>query len=96
MLESNGHGRASVYHLPGAGIPTPEQVFGVPNSTVEHKAISAKFYSEGKDVYSEGSVENKVLYDRYGRVLSPMLNAPAIDDLKTLSPDFYKGLQIIA
>ena len=68
---------------------TPEQVFGVPNSTVEHKAISTNFYSEG-------SVENKVLYDGYGSVLSPMLNAPAIDDLETLSPNFYKGLQIIA
>ncbi|MFO7832232.1 MAG: putative DNA binding domain-containing protein [Desulfuromonadaceae bacterium] len=29
MLEVNGHGRGAVYHLPGAGIPTPEQVFGV-------------------------------------------------------------------
>lgn len=29
MLEANGHGRGAVYHLPGASIPTPEQVFGV-------------------------------------------------------------------
>ena len=28
MLASNGRGRGMVYHLPGAGLPTPEQVFG--------------------------------------------------------------------
>ncbi len=116
MLEPNGHGRGCVYHLPGAGMPTPEQVFGVPISTAEYEAVVSSYsegkknYSEGKPVYSEGkescslgnedysefSVENKVLYDSHGRVVSPALKAPAIDELDTLSPDFYKELQVIA
>lgn len=28
MLKAKGHGRGSVYHLPGEGLPTPEDVFG--------------------------------------------------------------------
>lgn len=65
MLQLNGHGRGAVYHLPGASLPTPDQVFGVPINS-EHSVEpwqqhpSPNFsggtqdYSGDKAVYSGG------------------------------------------
>jgi predicted HTH transcriptional regulator len=59
MLEANGHGRGAVYHLPGAGMPTPEQVFGVsigldqPSS--DDRRSGQRAYSGDKSNYSGDS-----------------------------------------
>ncbi|SOB77863.1 Predicted transcriptional regulator, contains HTH domain [Marinobacter sp. LV10R510-11A] len=56
MFETNGRGRGAVYHLPGAGIPTPEQVFGVPigsdQDAVVDLSASDTSYSGDKAAYS--------------------------------------------
>jgi hypothetical protein len=125
MFETSGRGRGAVYHLPGAGIPTPEQVFGVPIGSDQDAVVglSASYsgdkaaYSGDKQSYSGDSqpysgdkslgVDNRVAFsgdselttnnrDQFGRLTSPALKAPAIHDLKDLTPDFYAGLKSVA
>lgn len=128
MLEANGHGRGAVYHLPGASIPTPEQVFGVAigadrqslaGSLADPTAYSGdnenysgdsegysgdtelysgdkEPHSSGKRPYSDDGDPKNVNRDSFGRLISPVLKAPAIHDLENLTPEYHEKLRAIA
>ncbi|MCG6118891.1 MAG: putative DNA binding domain-containing protein [Aquimonas sp.] len=95
MLEAHNHGRGAVYCLPGAGLPRPEEVFG---ASSEHLAESSEHLtrrSEHLPVHSEhlaapgvsdgGQLSNENQRDSNGRLISPHLDAPMVDDLEALS-----------
>ena len=111
-LESHNPGRGAVYCLPGAGLPTPEDVFGgssdyLPVSS-EHLSGSSGHLggssehlpdssghlggSSGHLTDSSGHLSDGVARDAFGRILTEKLDAPLIDDLTRLSPDFHRDL----
>lgn len=124
----NGHGRGAVYHLPGASIPTPEQVFGVAigadrqslaGSLADLTAYSGdnenysgdsegysgdtelysgdkEPHSSGERPYSDDGDPKNVNRDSFGRLISPVLKAPAIHDLENLTPEYHEKLRAIA
>lgn len=128
MLEANGHGRGAVYHLPGASIPTPEQVFGVAigadrqslagsladltaysgdnenysgdsegySGDIELYSGDKEPHSSGKRPYSDDGDPKNVNRDSFGRLISPVLKAPAIHDLENLTPEYHEKLRAIA
>lgn len=104
-LESHNPGRGAVYCLPGAGLPTPEDVFGgsseyLPVSS-EHLPDSSGHLggssghlpdSSGHLSGSSGHLPDSAERDACGRILTEKLDAPLIDDLTRLSPDFHRDL----
>ena len=110
MLELSGHGRGSVYHLPGEGLPTPEQVFGASIQPASSHSDDMAVHSDDMAVHSDDLigysddmvtssddlVHHDVELDMLGRLVSPSLPAPAIHQLDTLSPEFLSALQAIA
>ena len=83
-LESHNPGRGAVYCLPGAGLPTPEDVFG---GSSEYLTVSSEHLSD-----SSGHLPDSAERDACGRILTEKLDAPLIDDLTRLSPDFHRDL----
>lgn len=102
LLESAGRSRGMVYFLPGDILPTPEQVFVGPTFLVApaHNVGSSSRYSEVTSEYSAGSSEYSVQTDgerdHCGRLVTPHLNAPIIDDLVVLDEDFRVTLEYLA
>ncbi len=95
LLESEGRSRGTVYFLPGAHLPTPEQVFVAPRivSAINDNVRSS---SEHSLVSSEHSGRGDGARDRYGRLLSPYLPAPIIDYLEILDSQFHAELALLA
>lgn len=99
MLEVSGHGRGSVYHLPGVEMPTPELVFGVSmghDNTPVVASVASLIHSDNRSAQSNDSPEIKTYNDQYGRLLSGALKAPVIDKLEDLSLDLYERLKAFA
>lgn len=102
MLESDGRSRGTVYFLPGDSLPTPEQVFVGPafpvlrpvnmGSSTEYSEVSSE-YIAGSSEYSDQSDSER---DSRGRLLTPHLDAPVIDDLAVLEESFRKLLEKLA
>ncbi len=87
MLESLGKSRGTVYVLPGSSFPTPDEVFS-------HNPIEANSISEGSSGISEGSSGiSDVRRDNKGRLISELLDAPAIDDITQLEPEFLHTME---
>lgn len=97
LLASDGRSRGMVYFLPGEALPTPEQVFVGPalwgagniGSSSEHSGVT----SEYSDASSEYSILANSQRDRQGRLVTPHLDAPIIDDLSLLDQDLLKTLE---
>lgn len=102
FLESHNPGRGAVYCLPGAGLPTPEDVFGgsseyLPESS-EHLRGSSEHLLESSE-HLPGSSSEQLSdspaqltgeRDEYGRRLTSHLDAPILDSLEHL-PEGYKA-----
>jgi len=103
LLVSDGRSRGTIYHLPGEALPTPDQVFVGPqllavtpggNIRSDESAPGASSeYSEGRSEYSEGPQQVR---DRRGRLESPLLDAPVVDDLTMLDATFLVQLEKLA
>ena len=102
LLESDGRSRGTVYFLPGDSLPTPEQVFVGPAFPVPRLANmgSSSEYSKVSSEYSPGSSEYSNLpdgeRDHRGRLVTPHLDAPIIDDLAVLEEGFRSVLEHLA
>lgn len=102
LLESDGRSRGMVYFLPGDSLPTPEQVFIGPAFSREPLANmrSSSEYSEVSSEYSAASSEYSSPTDgerdSRGRLLSPHLDAPIIDNLEVLDAVFRELLEHLA
>lgn len=106
FLESHGRSRGTVYYLPGEVLPTPEQVFmgavfpsgsdlnlggGVGDSS-EHSEVSSADLEQSSE-YSKSEDGSR---DTMGRLLTPHLDAPVIDNLDYLTSAFRLELEEIA
>ena len=92
-LEAHNPGRGAVYCLPGAAIPKPEEVFGggseQSDGSSEHLLPSSAHLPDS----SGGSNEQR---DADGCLLSSQLDAPVIDMLDRLKPEFRAKLESLA
>ena len=107
MLVSDGRARGTVYYLAGAALPTPEDVFSGPLLPAEGIASTIDSAdslpgrlpvggSEHSQPSSEYSKARQDLRDAEGRLLSPLLDRPVLDDLGVLAPGFLAQLQALA
>ncbi|GIK26220.1 MAG: hypothetical protein BroJett006_24660 [Betaproteobacteria bacterium] len=102
LLESAGRSRGMVYFLPGDALPTPEQVFVGPTFLVSHSGNvgSSSEHLEATSEHLTSSSEHSVPADGQrdprGRLISPHLDAPIIDDLALLDQDFRAILEHLA
>lgn len=102
LLESAGRSRGMVYFLPGDALPTPEQVFVGPAFLASHSdnVGSSSEYLEATSEYSAGSSEYSAPTDgerdHHGRLVTPHLDAPIIDDLALLDVSFRAILEHLA
>lgn len=104
LLLSQGQSRGKVYHLPGAAPVSPEQVFPLAASSGSNGASSgSNGASSGSEASSPGSSEAESPWqvnpsttgqqrDAEGCLLSPLLDAPIVDDLASLSEELKAQL----
>lgn len=97
-LKSNGHGRGTVYHLPGQALPTPDQVFGEAALTAkmssEHLKKSFDHLKESSN-HLGGSSEHS-MRAKEGWLKVQGLSYPLIDDLDALATEIRNELSIEA
>jgi hypothetical protein len=103
LVTSGRPGRGTVYHLPGESLPTPDQVFASgfdePALSSEHLPASSERLeasSERLEGSSERLPETQRQRDLNGCLLSPLLDAPIVDDLSELEPEFRQNLEKLA
>jgi len=92
-LEAHNPGRGAVYCLPGAAIPKPEEVFGGGSEQSEGSSAHLPSSSAHLPDSSSGSSEQR---DIDGCLLSAQLDAPVIDSLDRLKPEFRAKLEGLA
>ncbi|MEO6994509.1 MAG: RNA-binding domain-containing protein, partial [Lacunisphaera sp.] len=92
-LEAHNPGRGAVYCLPGAAIPKPEEVFGGGSEQSESGSAHLPLSSAHLPDSSGGFSEQR---DADGCMLSPQLDAPVIDSLDRLKPEFRAKLEGLA
>jgi ATP-dependent DNA helicase RecG len=93
FLESSGKSRGTVYVLPGVQLPTPDDVFT--HNLPQRLGISegSLGISEGSLGISEGSLGiSDAVRDEKGRLVSDHLDAPVIDDVRYIDPEYLKLL----
>lgn len=110
LLESDGRSRGTVYFLPGESLPTPEQVFVGPSfpllasddntgASSEHNGATFE-HNGGSSEHNGATSEHSPIVeggrDGFGRLVTPRLDAPIIDDLAVLTPDFLARLEALA
>lgn len=100
VLEPHNQGRGSVYCLPGAAIPTPEEVFGdsslhLPGSSL-HLGDRSLHLNRGSLHLAEQTHDPDDQRDANGRLVTNQLDAPVIDSLDSLVPPFLAGLEVLA
>jgi ATP-dependent DNA helicase RecG len=93
FLEGHNAGRGAVYCLPGAAIPTPEEVFGASSEQSAGSSAHLPGSSAHLPAPTSGSAEQR---DVDGCLLSDQLDAPAIDSLERLKPELRAELEKIA
>jgi predicted HTH transcriptional regulator len=101
-LKSSGHGRGTVYHRPGGGLPTPEQVFGeaLPVNTKsssdhfglssEHLELSSEHLNDSSEHLQEEVEGSQRTSDGFLQVRG--LSKPLIDNPETLSQEVRQKL----
>lgn len=93
FLEGHNPGRGAVYCLPGAAIPTPEEVFGASSAQSAGSSAHLPGSSAHLPAPTSGSAEQR---DADGCLLSDQLDAPVIDSLDRLKPALRAELEKIA
>lgn len=96
FLESHNPGRGAVYCLPGAALPKPDEVFGDGAASIGSGSghlEERSGYLEERSGYLGSSSGHR---DAQGRLLSQQLDAPVVDSLEALSPDFLAQLEQLA
>jgi len=98
ILESSGHGKGTVYHLPGHNLPTPDQAFG-DSDFMSGAQDSPSDVSSGHSGLSSGHNErlqaNSARHED-GHLLVKGLNKPLIDNLKLLPDNLRQELMSVA
>jgi ATP-dependent DNA helicase RecG len=104
LLLSQGQAKGKVYHLPGAAPVTPEQVFaGAVSSGSNGVSSGSNGVSSGSNGVSCGSnapldaaqadaASTSPQRDAQGCLLSPLLDAPIVDDLAALTAELRATL----
>ena len=96
FLQAVGQSRGKVYHLPGAALISPGQVFpGMPSSGHSDTSFGHSSASSGHNDTSFGD-SNGTHRDGRGCLLSGLLDAPIVDDLALLSPELLAELERMA
>lgn len=93
FLELHNPGRGAVYCIPGAAIPKPEEVFGAGSEQYDGRSAHWEPSSAHLSESTGGMTERR---DADGCLLSDQLDAPVIDSLDRLTPEFRAGLEEIA
>lgn len=93
FLESHNPGRGAVYCLPGAGIPTPEEVFGAGSEQSAGSSAHLAGSSAHLPPMDATSGEER---DSDGCLLSAQLDGPVIDSLSRLKHEFRASLEKLA
>jgi ATP-dependent DNA helicase RecG len=103
FLQTHNQGRGAVYCLPGASLPMPEEVFFGSGSMITDRSAHLEPNSAHLDPSSAHldpssahlEVANDAREDRNadGCLMSDRLDAPMIDSLNLLAPEFRKGLE---
>lgn len=90
FLEAHNPGRGAVYCLPGAAIPKPEEVFGAGSEQSEGSSAHLGSSSTHLPGVVGDTAEQR---DTDGCLISGQLDAPVIDSLDRLKPDFRASLE---
>jgi ATP-dependent DNA helicase RecG len=109
LLLSQGQSRGKVYHLPGSAPVSPEQVFtSGPSSGSNGGSFGSNGDSSGSSGDSSGDStapdgagtsaplappDASPKRDEHGCLLSPLLDAPIVDDLAELTPALRQELE---
>ncbi|MCE4553892.1 RNA-binding domain-containing protein [Roseateles cellulosilyticus] len=103
LLVSDGRSRGTIYHLPGEALPTPDQVFvgpqllaATPGANTRSGEPDLAGGSEYSEVSSEYSDLPQQMRDSLGRLASPLLDSPVVDDLAMLDAGFLAQLEGLA
>lgn len=98
MLASSGHGRGTVYHLPGSALPTPDQAFGEKMGSSglssDDLAVSSAHFSESSAYLRTSSEHSERAVE--GWLIVKGLSFPLIDDLSRLPREIAHDLWIEA
>ncbi|MDD4913202.1 MAG: putative DNA binding domain-containing protein [Sideroxydans sp.] len=98
ILESSGHGKGTVYHLPGQNLPTPDQAFG-DGSFMSGAQDSPSDLSSGHNDLSSGHndcIQPKSARHEDGHLLVKGLNKPLIDNIALLPDTLRQELMSVA
>jgi predicted HTH transcriptional regulator len=101
-LQSNGHGRGTVYHLPNQALPTPDQVFGIAQPLIapspgyaversEHLQGSSEYLQESSAYLHPNSEHCR--REEEGWLIVSGLEFPLIDRLEILHEEYRVGLE---
>ena len=97
LLESHNPGRGAVYCLPGAGIPTPEEVFGASSeqSMPSSPLLTGSSPNLAQSFPNLAASSPNLAGDRdpNGCLMADQLPLPVIDDLQRLAPSFRQTLE---
>jgi ATP-dependent DNA helicase RecG len=93
FLDLHNPGRGAVYSIPGAAIPKPEEVFGAGS---EHSPRSSEQLATSSEHLPATSTSLGEKRDLDGCLLSDQLDAPIVDSLSGLEPEFRKRLERLA
>lgn len=98
ILESSGHGRGTVYHLPGQNLPTPDQAFGE-GDAMSGAQFAPSAPSSGHNAPSSGHndrLQSNATRHEDGYLMVKGLNKPLIDNLKLLPEALRQELMSVA
>lgn len=96
FLSTVGHSRAKVYHLPGASLLSPEQVFPEALSSGNSEPSSGHNDSSYGDSGAVRDEKSGAKRDHQGCLLSKLLDAPIVDDLNLLARELRDDLERLA
>jgi len=98
ILESSGHGKGTVYHLPGQNLPTPDQAFGdndFMSGAQDLKLDSSSGHNDPSPGYSDRLQSNSARHED-GHLLVKGLNKPLIDNIELLPDTLRQELMSVA
>ncbi|MFB1487831.1 MULTISPECIES: PDDEXK nuclease domain-containing protein [unclassified Thiocapsa] len=100
FLEAHNPGRGSVYCLPRAALPKPEEVFGDGSAQLTFSSAHLSTRSAHLRPDSEALPTSRETYNEHrdldGRLLADQLDAPVIDSLDKLDAGFHSALELLA
>lgn len=98
ILESSGHGKGTVYHLPGQNLPTPDQAFGesdVMSGAQDFSMGSSSGHNDTSSGHNDRLQSNSSRHED-GHLEVKGLNKPLIDNLNILPESLRQELMSVA